>query len=169
MRAVRCTVTPAPALRPAAAATATKPAVIVQPPSQPAGARQLPQDHHHADYHGQGHGRKLYKARSDAHHHDNDHDHHDEQFCAARLRGTLMYVAHRLSLQAFSDAPLKVSQRRRPGQLDPFMRLLGARSSGWVSPSVRSSAGSRSRTIRASSMAPGLQLLAPRLSSHTRR
>jgi len=86
-------------------------------------------------------------------------DHHDEQqFHAVKLRATLRYVAHYLSLHAFcADAPRKVSQRRRPSRRSTFMRQFGARSSGWVCPSVRSSAGSGSRTRQASSIAPRLQ------------
>ena len=97
----------------------------VRPPSQPSGAQHLPQDHHRADSHGQGHRRKLLKASKDGNHHDDDQDHHDEQFRAVRLKETFRSVARWFVACMFcADASRIVSRRRRPS---PSTRLFGAR------------------------------------------
>ena len=109
-------------------ATAAMPAVVVQPPSQQSGAQHLPQDHHHPDSHGQGHGRKLRKTSKDGHHHDDEHDHHDELFRAVRLKGTLRYAAQWSIVCMFcTDVPRIVSRRYRPSQPSPSTQPFGVR------------------------------------------
>ena len=120
-------------------ATASMPAVVVQPPSQSSGVQHLPQDHDHADSNGQGHGCKLHKASKEGRRHDDERGHHDEQFRAVRLNGTFSYASHCYILRMFcADAPRTVSRRRQPSLPSNSRRQVGVRSSAWVSPSMRS-------------------------------
>jgi len=120
-------------------ATASMPAVVVQPLSQSSGAQHLPQDHHRADSKGQGHGCKLHKVSKEGRRHDDERGHHDDQFRAVRFNGTFRYASHGYILRMFcADTPRIVSRRRQPSRPSDSRRQLGARSSTWVSPSMRS-------------------------------